>query len=84
MHNFPADFFRYLIHVNQVDVDAVEKAMTGSKSKQKTIPSIKLKNRDLEELIILVEGYGNLKEKEIIKRLLDIVNESYKDYCRYL
>ena len=58
--NFPVDFFRYLIHVYQVDVDAVEKAMTGSKSKQKNIPSIKLKNRDLEELTILVEGYGKL------------------------
>ena len=53
--------------------------MTGSKSKQKNIPSIKLKNRDLEELIIHVEGYGNLKEKEITNKLLELVNESYKD-----
>ena len=35
MLNFPVDFFRYLIHVYKVNVDAVEKAMTGSKSKQK-------------------------------------------------
>lgn len=64
MLNFPVDFFRYLIHVYKVNVDAAEKAITNSKSKQKNIPSIKLKNRDLEELIILVEDYGNLKEKK--------------------
>lgn len=79
MLNFPVDFFRYLIHVYQVDVDALEKAMTGSKSKQKKIRLIKLRNRDLEELIILVECHGNLKEKEITNKLLELVSESYKD-----